>query len=184
MSFDFDVGARLKEVRSKRGLSQRELAKRASVTNSTISLIEQNRVSPSVASLKKVLDGLPMSMEAFFASDEPQQQQVFYRASELPDLGQGCVVKRLVGYNHEQRAISLLHETYPSACDTGPAMTVAEADQAGILITGELEVTVNGQVRTLTEGDAYYITATQPYRIRNISNRPCIVVTGNSGLKF
>ena len=37
-----DVGARLKVVRKKRGLSQRELAKRAGVTNSTISLIEQN----------------------------------------------------------------------------------------------------------------------------------------------
>ena len=58
-----DVGARLKMVRKKRGLSQRELAKRAGVTNSTISLIEQNRVSPSVSSLKKVLDGVPSDIQ-------------------------------------------------------------------------------------------------------------------------
>ena len=42
-----DVGAHLKAVRTMYGLSQRELAKRAGVTNGTISLIEQNRVSPS-----------------------------------------------------------------------------------------------------------------------------------------
>ena len=42
------------------GISQRELAKRAGVSNATISLIEQNRASPSVGSLKKVLDGIPM----------------------------------------------------------------------------------------------------------------------------
>jgi DNA-binding XRE family transcriptional regulator len=53
-----DVGAHLKAVRTMYGLSQRELAKRAGVTNGTISLIEQNRVSPSVSSLKKVLDGV------------------------------------------------------------------------------------------------------------------------------
>jgi transcriptional regulator with XRE-family HTH domain len=50
----YDVGARLKHVREMQGLSQRELARRAGVTNGLISLIEQNRVSPSVGSLKKV----------------------------------------------------------------------------------------------------------------------------------
>ncbi|HEV3179388.1 MAG TPA: helix-turn-helix domain-containing protein, partial [Steroidobacteraceae bacterium] len=52
-----DVGTRLRSVRTTFGLSQRELARRAGVTNGLISLIEQNRVSPSVSSLKKVLDG-------------------------------------------------------------------------------------------------------------------------------
>ena len=61
-----DVGARLRAVRKMRGFSQRELAKRVGVTNSTISLIEQNRVSPSVGSLKKVLDGIPMALADFF----------------------------------------------------------------------------------------------------------------------
>lgn len=66
---DFDVGTRLRRLREGRGLSQRELAKRAGVTNSTISLIEQNRVSPSVSSLSKVVAGLPMSMAEFFSPD-------------------------------------------------------------------------------------------------------------------
>ena len=184
MNFDFDVGARLKDVRTKRGLSQRELAKRAGVTNSTISLIEQNRVSPSVASLKKVLDGLPVSMETFFASDEPQQQQVFYKAGELPDMGQGSIVKRLVGFSHEHRALSLLHETYPPACDTGPSLLVCDGEQAGIIISGELGVTVDNRSQGLTEGDAFFITVAQPYRFRNVSDRACIVVTSNNTSRF
>ncbi|MBM2854831.1 MAG: cupin protein [Steroidobacteraceae bacterium] len=64
-----DVSTRLKAVRLMHGLSQRELAKRAGVTNGMISLIEQGRVSPSVASLKKVLDGLPMQLAEFFTMD-------------------------------------------------------------------------------------------------------------------
>ncbi len=64
-----DVGSRLRHVREKFGLSQRELAKRAGVTNGTISLIEQNRVSPSVSSLMKVLEGLPMTLAEFFTFD-------------------------------------------------------------------------------------------------------------------
>ena len=48
----FDLGARLRALREMHGLSQRELAKRAGVSNAIISLIEQNRNSPSVGSLK------------------------------------------------------------------------------------------------------------------------------------
>ena len=73
-----DLGDRLKTLRKQRGMSQRELAKKAGVTNSTISLIEQNRVSPSIASLKKVLDGLPMTLADFFTGDiEHNRDQVF-----------------------------------------------------------------------------------------------------------
>ena len=50
---NLDVGTHLKAVRQMYGLSQRELAKRAGVTNGLISLIEQNRVSPSVSSDRK-----------------------------------------------------------------------------------------------------------------------------------
>ncbi len=62
-----DVGARLQTIRKLKGLSQRELAKRAGVTNSTISMIEKNSVSPSISSLKKVLGGIPMSLVEFFS---------------------------------------------------------------------------------------------------------------------
>ena len=66
---NIDVGTRLRSIRTAFGLSQRELARRAGVTNGLISLIEQNRVSPSVSSLKKVLDGVPMSLAEFFTLD-------------------------------------------------------------------------------------------------------------------
>ena len=82
-----DVSDRLKAVRLMHGLSQRELAKRAGVTNGMISLIEQGRVSPSVASLKKVLDGLPMGLAEFFTLDPAETPQIFYSGKELVELG-------------------------------------------------------------------------------------------------
>src|SRR5260370_41126632 len=84
-----DVGAHLKAVRQMYGLSQRELAKRAGVTNGLISLIEQNRVSPSVSSLKKVLDGIPMALADFFTLDLGGQPQGFFPREELSDIGSG-----------------------------------------------------------------------------------------------
>src|SRR5688572_19484745 len=84
-----DIGSRLQSVRKSKGLSQRELAKRVGVTNSTISLIEQNKVSPSVSSLKKVLDGIPISLADFFTLDLEGTggDSPFYAEDEQPDVG-------------------------------------------------------------------------------------------------
>ncbi len=62
-----DVGRRLREVRERSALSQRALAKRCGISNATISLIESNKLNPSVAVLKRILDGAQMELSAFFA---------------------------------------------------------------------------------------------------------------------
>ncbi len=175
-----DVGARLKEVRLQKKLSQRELAKRAGVTNSTISLIEQNRVSPSVSSLKKVLDGLPMQMQEFFAMDMPEKKQYFYTAEELPDLGHGNIQLWLVGQGYPQRSLSLVHEKYPPGADTGSDMITHEGQESGLVIKGQIELTVDGETRLLNKGDGYYFESSLPHRFRNCGDSECEIVSANN----
>ncbi len=175
-----DVGTRLKDVRKQQGLSQRELAKRAGVTNSTISLIEQNRVSPSVSSLKKVLDGIPMSLQEFFTLDVPEQRQYFYCADEQPDLGHSNIALKVVGYNYPNRTLSVLHEIYPPGSDTGEDMLVHEGQEGGVIIQGELELTVADETRVLVKGDGYFFDSSLPHRFRNPGVVDCVVVSANN----
>lgn len=48
-------GQVLREARERRGVSQRQLATRASTTQSAISRIERGRISPSVETLRELL---------------------------------------------------------------------------------------------------------------------------------
>ena len=89
MRKDIDVGARLRALRLMHGLSQRALAQRAGVSNAIISLIEQNRTSPSVGSLKKVLDGLPISLADFFGMELGPRPQIFFAGDELTEIWRG-----------------------------------------------------------------------------------------------
>ena len=82
-----DIGGRLRFIRSRHKLSQRELAKRSGVTNSTISLIESNQMNPSVGALKRILDGIPMGLAEFFAIEPERPRKAFYRADELTEIG-------------------------------------------------------------------------------------------------
>src|ERR1044072_6469991 len=103
-----DVGARLKHVRELHGLSQRELARRAGVTNGLISLIEQNRVSPSVGSLKKVLDGVPLSLAEVFTLDVTSAAEVCSGADVLVDFGGEGASLRLVAAQRAGRQLTVL----------------------------------------------------------------------------
>lgn len=181
-----DVGQRLQMVRKTRGVSQRELAKRAGVTNSTISLIEQNRVSPSISSLKKVLDGIPMSLADFFTMDLTATSQVFYGAEELPDLGSDKegISYRLVGYNRKGRAMSVMHEIYKPGSDTGQDMLTHQGEEAGVVVRGSIELTVAGEARLLGPGDSYYFESHLPHRFRNMGDEECEIISANNPPTF
>jgi len=172
-----DLGHRLKAVRQAQGLSQRELAKRAGVTNGTISMIEQNRISPSVGSLKKVLDGVPMSMAAFFADDFAPQHRKFFRADELVEIAGGPISYRQVGRDLGSRAIQMLHERYRPGADTGPDMLSHEGEESGLVVQGVIEVTVGGEIRVLGPGEAYYFDSRLPHRFRNVGDQDCELVS-------
>jgi transcriptional regulator with XRE-family HTH domain len=181
---NIDVGGHLKAVRMMYGLSQRELAKRAGVTNGTISLIEQNRVSPSVSSLKKVLDGVPMSLADFFTLDLQETPQVFYARDELADIGDRDVQLRLVAAKRTNRAMTIMHERYRPKADTGADMLSHKGEEGGIILTGHIELTVGGQSRVLGPGDAYYFTSAVPHRFRNVGDEACEIVSASTPPTF
>ncbi|WP_340150942.1 cupin domain-containing protein [uncultured Sneathiella sp.] len=174
---DFDLGARLRGLREQHGLSQRELAKRAGVTNGTISMIEQNRTSPAVGSLKKVLDGFPIGLADFFANDFTSRHKIFYDHEELTQISEGKISYRQVGRDLTGKALQVLHEIYKPGADTGRNMLSHQGEEAGVIVKGKLEVTVGADRKILGAGDAYYFESHRPHRFRAIGDEETMVVT-------
>jgi transcriptional regulator with XRE-family HTH domain len=179
-----DVGARLKHVREVHGLSQRELARRAGVTNGLISLIEQNRVSPSVGSLKKVLDGVPLSLAEFFTLDVNAAPQVFFAADELVELGNDEASLKLVAAQRPSRQLTVLHERYEPGAATGDDMLSHRGEESGVVVRGQIELTVGGQSRVLGAGDAYYFSSALPHRFRNVGAEVCEIISASTPPTF
>jgi len=181
-----DVGVRLQSIRKLKGLSQRELAKRAGVTNSTISMIEKNSVSPSISSLNKVLGGIPMSLREFFSLDLEASAgpPVVYRAAELAEVSHGAASMRLVGKDHPERALAFLSTTYPPGSDSGDTPLVHDGEEAGILVEGRLELQLEGRVHVLESGDSYYLAARQSHRFRNPFDAPARLISAATPANF
>jgi Mannose-6-phosphate isomerase len=159
------------------GFSQRDLARRAGVTNATISMIERNQVSPSVASLKKVLDGMSVPLAEFFGLENEKEEQVFYRADELTEIAGGKLSFRQIRRDLRDKALQVLHETYEPGADTGRTIMQHEGEEAGIVVRGEIEVTIGEARRVLGPGDGYYYDSRLPHRFRNVGSEPCEIVS-------
>jgi len=159
------------------GLSQRDLARRAGVTNAIISMIEHNKISLSVASLKKILDGVSVPLTEFFGSEQDRMEKIFFASDELTKIAGGRISFRQVGNDLRDRALQVLHETCRPGADTGRAMLAHEGEEAGIVIRGRTEVTFGEARRVLGPGDAYSYDSRVPQRFRNTGKEPCEIIS-------
>jgi transcriptional regulator with XRE-family HTH domain len=171
------IGTEIRRLRSRQGLSQRQLALLAGVSNATVSLIEAGRTDPSLGMLKRILDALGVSLAEFFAGRRDGGGKFFYTREELTEIGSGPISYRQVGGDLLDSKLQILHERYRPGADTGQSMLSHEAEEGGIVLAGRLEVTVADQVRTLSAGDAYRFNSRLPHRFRNTGNEDCIVVS-------
>lgn len=175
-----DIGLRLKLIRERNGLSQRELAKRAGITNSNISMIEQGLVSPSINSLARVLSGIPMSLAQFFACDPLDVGVVVYSAESLMQQQITTAVgvrQQIIANEKHQRKLDMLREIYPVGCDTGAEPLRPATEFSAIVVAGEVELTVGMQIHQLCVGDAFYLVPQQPYRIRNRGTAEAVLIS-------
>ena len=74
MMEEINLGKKVQDFRNMRGMSLRELAKRAGMTASMLSQIERDLVNPSISTLKAIAQALEVPMFKFFKEDLPQVQ--------------------------------------------------------------------------------------------------------------
>ena len=174
---DTPTGERLRRIRRRQRLSQRELARRSGVANATISLIENGKLNPTVSMLKKVLDGVPVRLSEFFSDEADAPEKVFFRAGELTEIADGGVSYLQVGANLRGKAIQFLKERYEPGASTGRHEITHEGEECGLILSGRLTVSVGGETATLSAGDAYYFKSNQPHSFENPGNEPCELIT-------
>lgn len=183
----FDIGARLLAMRRAAGLSQRQLAERAGVPHAQISIVETNRSSPSVATLRKILSGLNLTLADFFDPERSAPEGPFFDEGDLVDLTSKLSVSgaqdatggfsfRQIG-DARKHNLQILHEVYQPGADTGETRLEHFSNEGGYVIEGALEVTVGDQVRVLLPGQSYLFDSRIPHRFRNVHPGRTVVIS-------
>jgi mannose-6-phosphate isomerase-like protein (cupin superfamily) len=80
--------------------------------------------------------------------------------------------------------MSILHERYSANADTGEEMLTHAGEEGGVVVKGRIELSVGGEARILSAGDAYYFKSSIPHRFRNPGREECEIVSASSPPTF
>jgi mannose-6-phosphate isomerase-like protein (cupin superfamily) len=121
-----------------------------------------------------------MTMAEFFTRDMEAHDNVVFRAAELPNVGTGAIRYCLVAAARRDRRMSILWESYAPDSDTGEDLLTHSGEEGGVVVEGELELTVAGRTWLLGPGDAYYFDSRLPHRFRNTGKVAARIVSANT----
>lgn len=162
-----DVGNRLRELRTERGMSMRGLARASGLSTNALSMIERGRTSPSVSTLYKIATALNVPVTAFFRMEPPRQEIVFRKADERSRIpiprGQweGLGGEIFVG------GVEPLMLTLEAGANSGRFGMIHTGHEFVMCLEGQLEYEVEDQRYLLEAGDSLIFAAQLQHRWRN-----------------
>jgi len=176
-SLSASLGERLQAVRKQQGLSQRELARRADVTNSTLSMIEQGKVSPSVSSLEKILAAIPMSIQEFF-SDNLEIQPPVFRDSDFVKVHKDGTENSIMPLTEAGRdGVYLSRQSYAPGSQVSSEWMIRKGFVGGIVVAGELILKLDGNEYQLGVGEGFHFSLHRNHSLANRGDSDCIVIS-------
>jgi len=170
-----DLGLRLKQLRSKRGLSQSELARLIGVTPSTISQVESNHIYPSLPALFKMAEVLFVEVSALFQGFGESERRFIFPGAEavdvsFSDLPEGTVLaKLLTPVDFDRKGEPYLLEIPPHKRVPSHFFT-HKGEEVGYVLSGKLLVQIEKATYTIRSGDVIYLDAEMPTEWKNLGS--------------
>lgn len=150
------------------------------LTHSAISTIEQDKVSPAISTLQKLLKVYGLSLSEFFSEPEkPDEPQVVINQDDLIEMGSQGVSMKLVHNGNPNRTLAMIFETYQPGTTTGERIK-HQGEEIGTVLEGEVVLIVNGQSYHLVAGQSYAINTGIPHSFSNTSAGICRIISAHT----
>jgi len=170
------MGNRLREIRKSKGLSLKKLAKITGTSISYLSMVENGKVDPSFSKLKSIVESLGVAVINLFQPDTGMDVVVRadYRSKgNLPESKTDIEI--LVPPKPEiKRLNARLAIIHPGGGSAGEYAHAGE--EFGYVLKGRLNLGVDRQEYTLTEGDSFFFVSERPHYFRNDSDEDAHVI--------
>lgn len=168
-SLEANIGLRLRQIRKMRDLTINDLATLAGVSAGAISQIERNQTNPTIRMLEQLRIALQVPLTALLENDDTAIEMGAFvrRLADRPHfhVGESGVAKELLSPNGEHD-LQFMLITIPAG--SGPReMLMGIGEKAGLLLEGELSLTVSGDNVTLKAGDSFQFKSHLTHRVFN-----------------
>lgn len=163
-----DLGKKINQMRSVLNLTQEELANRCELTKSYISQLENNKTSPSLATLTQILEVLGTNLADFFNEESPAKI-VFNKDEQIKKSFEGYDMTWLIPTSQKLMMESVLVEVEPHAQTLED--TPHEGQEFGYVLEGCIDVVYGSLVKNCKKGEAFYIETNKSHYVKNRTNK-------------
>ncbi|MGQ0682054.1 cupin domain-containing protein [Bradyrhizobium sp.] len=171
-AMDIAVGQRIRELRHDRKLSLETIAARTRLSVGFLSQIERGLSSPSLRVLATLADVLGVGIAGLFgakAGDGAAAGGVVTRAPERAELKlwRTGISKQLLSPAGTDGRLNLFMVQLEPGGSTGDELYTHDGEEAGLVLEGEMRLTVDTETWTLKTGDSFRFASRRPHRFSN-----------------
>ncbi|MEI8200669.1 MAG: cupin domain-containing protein [Eubacteriales bacterium] len=164
------IGEKIRFLRQQNQLTQEELADRCELSKGFISLLERDMTSPSISTLKYILEALGTDLAAFFS--EPEDQTVVFTAenyavkTNADEKSELCWLIPNAQKNSMEPVLLTLEpegQTYPDNPHDGEEM--------GYVLEGTITLVIGKKKYAVRRGESFLIHPDKPHFLMNRGKR-------------
>lgn len=177
---DLRIGRRIRTLRLQRGRSLAELALAAGISIGALSQIERGLTSLRVKTLWPLAGALGIEPQALIDDNDAVARDLHVvrrdERRDVPVWSEG-IGKELL--SPSGAALTGLHVRVEPGGGTATPYT-HPGQEFGLVLSGELELEIDGVTSRLTAGDSFAFKSTLPHAFRNPGVAPCEIVWVNT----
>jgi DNA-binding transcriptional MerR regulator/quercetin dioxygenase-like cupin family protein len=157
------IGARLRQLRSRRKLSLAEVADAVGISVGFLSAMERSQMTGSVGTLRKLARFYKTNILDFFDATGASSRRVRPAERKVLEAGAGVRMELLAWGN----AVMEPH-LFRIAPDAGSGDSYThEGEEFIFVLRGDLEIAIDGDQYRLKPGDSFYFESNTPHRWKN-----------------
>lgn len=159
-----DIGNKIKQLRTRQGLTLEELASRSELTKGFLSQLERDLTSPSIDSLSDILEALGTNLSEFFQEDK-NDQFVFRAEDFFVDERENCTVNWIVPNTQKNQMEPILLEL-PAG---GKSFEVEphNGEEFGYVLDGSVILECDGERSVVCRGETFYLHGRTFHYLKN-----------------
>ena len=161
------IAVQIRQLRQKRGLTVTELARRAGVSKSMISQVENGGTAPSIETMRSIAAVLEVPLFTLFLNQEDSDGALVRKDERITLMIPGSDATRELLTPNLQRAMALVIGRIPPGTASSPSPTTHRGEECVFVLQGKVTVHLKGESYLLNAGDAFYFDARLPHFFTN-----------------
>ena len=177
-----DIGSKIRNLRTKREMTLQDLATLTGLSKPNLSQIENNLVSPPIATLLKISSALGVEIGHFFQDSPHETDIVVVRKDQRHGIAKGKHISH-IGYQYHPLAYAKINKSMEPFVvhmeDREPddiTFNNHRGEEFLYVLEGTLEFHSGNKIVTLEEGDSIYFDSVVPHGYRGVDGTATVLV--------